>query len=73
LHDVRRLDVRKPRGHEPDAPSKPMRSPSDITFVRSRMFYARAALTGRGAVDTGLHHIREFGGIRHAFARHTCL
>ncbi|KAL1844292.1 hypothetical protein VTJ49DRAFT_2349 [Mycothermus thermophilus] len=31
--------------------------PSDISFVRSRMFYARAALNARGLVHFGLRHI----------------
>ncbi|KAL1879940.1 hypothetical protein VTK73DRAFT_6636 [Phialemonium thermophilum] len=33
------------------------RSPSTITFVRSRMLYARAALNARGLVQFGLRHI----------------
>ena len=32
--------------------------PSDISFVRSRMLYARAALNARGLVHSGLRHIR---------------
>jgi len=36
------------------------RSPSEITFVRSRMLYARAALNARGLVRFGLRHIRKF-------------
>lgn len=35
------------------------RSPSEITFVRSRMLYARAALNARGLVHFGLRHIRK--------------
>lgn len=34
--------------------------PSEISFVRSRMLYARAALNARGAVHFGLRHIREW-------------
>jgi telomerase reverse transcriptase len=34
--------------------------PSDISFVRSRMLYARAALNARGLVHFGLRHIRMF-------------
>jgi len=34
--------------------------PSEITFVRSRMLYARAALNARGLVHFGLRHIRTF-------------
>lgn len=33
------------------------RLPSQIAFVRNRMFYARAALNGRGDVQFGLRHI----------------
>ncbi|KAF9878997.1 putative telomerase reverse transcriptase [Colletotrichum karsti] len=33
------------------------RSPSEISFMRNRMLYARAALTGRGTVHYGLRHI----------------
>lgn len=32
--------------------------PSEISFVRSRMLYARAALNARGLVHFGLRHIR---------------
>jgi len=38
--------------------SSSTRSPSEITFVRTRMFYARAALNARGRVHFGLRHIR---------------
>lgn len=34
--------------------------PSEISFVRSRMLYARAALNARGLVHFGLRHIRMF-------------
>jgi telomerase reverse transcriptase len=34
------------------------RRPSEISFVRSRMLYARAALNARGLVHFGLRHIR---------------
>jgi telomerase reverse transcriptase len=33
--------------------------PSDISFVRSRMLYARAALNAKGLVHFGLRHIRK--------------
>lgn len=33
-------------------------SPSEISFVRSRMLYARAALNARGLVHFGIRHIR---------------
>ena len=36
-------------------------SPASISFVRSRMFYARAALNAKGRVTFGLRHIRERG------------
>lgn len=35
------------------------RLPSEISFMRNRMLYSRAALTGRGTVQYGLRHIRE--------------
>jgi telomerase reverse transcriptase len=34
------------------------RSPSAITFVRSRMLYAKAALNAKGGVRFGMRHIR---------------
>jgi telomerase reverse transcriptase len=34
------------------------RTPCEITFVRSRMFYAKAALNARGDVRFGMRHIR---------------
>ena len=40
-------------------PGETSRSPSEITFVRSRILYARAALNARGLVHFGLRHIRE--------------
>lgn len=43
--------TRKPEGHG--------LSPCEITFVKSRMLYARAALNARGLVQFGLRHIRR--------------
>jgi telomerase reverse transcriptase len=40
--------------------------PSDISFIRSRMLYARAALNARGLVHFGLRHIRMFAPILEA-------
>jgi len=37
--------------------TQPLR-PSEIVFVRNRIFYARAALNARGLVHSGLRHIR---------------
>lgn len=37
-----------------------VRSPTEISLVRSRMLYARAALNARGLVHFGLRHIRKF-------------
>jgi telomerase reverse transcriptase len=37
-----------------------VRTPSEISFVRSRMLYARAALNAQGYVQFGLRHIRKF-------------
>lgn len=36
------------------------RAPGSITFVRSRMLYAKAALNAKGSVRFGLRHIRVF-------------
>lgn len=36
-----------------------LHSPAAITFVRSRMYYARAALNAKGRVTFGMRHIRE--------------
>ncbi|KAI2640394.1 hypothetical protein GGS26DRAFT_156610 [Hypomontagnella submonticulosa] len=35
----------------------PAKTPSEIVFVRNRMFYARAALNARGLIHFGLRHI----------------
>jgi hypothetical protein len=35
------------------------RRPSEIRFVRNRMFYARPTLNAAGAVRLGLRHIRK--------------
>lgn len=45
---------------EGTTPESMCRTPSAITFVRSRMLYARAALNARGLVHFGLRHIRRF-------------
>lgn len=34
------------------------RTPFQIAFVRSRMFYARAALNAKGGIRFGMRHIR---------------
>lgn len=36
-----------------------IRKPSDITIVRSRMFYAKPATTAKGLVHAGFKHIRR--------------
>lgn len=36
------------------------KAPSEITFVRNRMMYARAALNAHGLVHFGLRHIRKY-------------
>ncbi|EFQ29316.1 telomerase reverse transcriptase [Colletotrichum graminicola M1.001] len=44
------------RGHKPvDAVHEQL--PSEITFIRNRILYARAALTAKGTVQYGLRHI----------------
>ena len=53
---------------EPQAkPQQSCKSPADITFVRNRMFYARAALNAKGRVRFGLRHIRKFSGDQYRF------
>lgn len=42
-----------------DSPQSVSKSPAAISFVRNRMFYARAALNAKGGVTFGLRHIRE--------------
>lgn len=37
-----------------------LRTPGEIIFVRSRMFYSKPAYNGRGEVEFGLRHIRVF-------------
>ncbi|KAK2040516.1 hypothetical protein LZ31DRAFT_40461 [Colletotrichum somersetense] len=52
------------RGHKPvDAING--RLPSEITFVRNRMMYARAALTAKGTVQYGLRHIHVLSRCPH--------
>lgn len=41
-------------------PHSAHKNPGAITFVRNRMFYARAALNAKGRVTFGLRHIREY-------------
>ena len=41
-------------------PKNTFRAPNEITFVRNRMLYARAALNAYGRVRFGLRHIRKF-------------
>ncbi|MCJ1310200.1 hypothetical protein MMC25_003861 [Agyrium rufum] len=49
-----------------------VRGPSSITFVRNRMMYARAALTGKGNVHLGLRHIHALNRYPdHAKKEHT--
>jgi hypothetical protein len=40
-----------------------MKTPGAITFVRSRMLYAKAALNAKGGVRFGMRHIRAFPAI----------
>lgn len=42
------------------AGNSPKNSPATISFVRNRMFYARAALNAKGKVTFGLRHIRKY-------------
>lgn len=41
------------------------RSPGAITFVRSRMLYAKAALNAKGGIRFGMRHIRAFSIVKH--------
>jgi telomerase reverse transcriptase len=45
------------RSHQPIKVSVEPRRPSEIRFVRHRMFYAKAALNGKANVRLGLRHI----------------
>ena len=45
--------------NNPKSPDDFRRAPSDISFIRNRTLYARAALNARGLVHFGLRHIRE--------------
>ena len=40
------------------------KTPTTITFVRKRIFYARAALNAKGRVTFGLRHIRESTSVK---------
>ena len=42
-----------------NTPQSCCNSPAAISFVRNRMFYARAALNAKGRVRFGLRHIRR--------------
>lgn len=44
---------------KPVQPVSEDRTASMITFVRSRMFYSKAALNGKGGVRFGMRHIRQ--------------
>lgn len=42
----------------PGALSTGERTPCEVAFVRSRMFYAKAALNAKGGIRFGMRHIR---------------
>jgi hypothetical protein len=44
---------------KPHNPKSENRAPGAITFVRSRMLYAKAALNAKGGVRFGMRHIRS--------------
>ena len=55
---ISEVDVRsdkKPTGSDRDN----LRKPSEITLVKSRMFYARPPMTSKGHIQPGYRHIRE--------------
>lgn len=65
ISDLEPIPVAKiatPQAHSPDG--KPAvtsiikRTPREIAFVRSRMFYAKAALNAKGGIRFGMRHIR---------------
>lgn len=65
MSDLKSKDTRKhDTGKDGAANPRPLdltrgqRSPSAITFVRSRMLYAKAALNTKGGVRFGMRHIR---------------
>ena len=39
---------------------KVLHTPSDVSFIRSRIMHARPALNTNGEVHFGLRHIREY-------------
>ena len=45
---------------KPTNQSNQSKAPGAITFVRSRMLYAKAALNAKGGVRFGMRHIRAF-------------
>jgi telomerase reverse transcriptase len=64
ISDLKPDEKRKDVDVSPNAKPTPAnqcdesRSPSAITFVRSRMLYAKAALNAKGGVRFGMRHIR---------------
>jgi telomerase reverse transcriptase len=66
LPDLPRKPDQKPKDVKVSVDAKPIpanqcdesRSPSAVTFVRSRMLYAKAALNAKGGVRFGMRHIR---------------
>lgn len=64
---ISEVDVRsdkKPAGSGINIPRKP----SEITLVKSRMFYARPPMTSKGHIQPGYRHIRESRLLRNSFA-----
>lgn len=69
IFDLEPHQVSKPAptdGHLASAPDQKLsglhvdvRTPCKIAFVRSRMFYAKAALNAKGGVRFGMRHIRQ--------------
>lgn len=48
-----------PSSHNPPALLIKEKTPCEIAFVRSRMFYAKPALNARGGIRVGMRHIRQ--------------
>lgn len=49
-----------PLGRKSDGLQTGTRTPCKIAFVRSRMFYAKAALNAKGGIRFGMRHIRQW-------------
>ncbi|KAJ6445860.1 RING-finger domain containing protein [Purpureocillium lavendulum] len=60
------LELSKPASALAAVAQTRVKRPSDITFVRSRIFYAKPAITARGRVQIGFKHIHILNRCRYA-------